>query len=394
MDFLKYFNEDAREPSMVDGRGIAQCMQELLNRKVEFKLKVDKAHTVPYTVQVESIGKDTCILAFQRALPPELLKGALFVGGFNMEGNAFETRMQFQERTAYLRYRFSMPERISKMERRAHTRLPFRPREKAHVTLRDGGIPGLGVSGSLLNVSSEGLAMRVDRIIRLDTGLRLSVNSSHFPPKKFFSSVRLEELPGIQVLDLRGITVHATEKSGILMLGLELQSPSADATRQLEDMLRLRTKLLTAKAPSSPGPSAGAPAPKGLPAPAAAAPRPLTVDAPASWDDPDVLNEGIPEDIPEDPGAQDPLLILQRRTLPLLILAPDEERGAQVAALLRERGFRRLAFTLQAATAPAGTVLVDAHPGANAEDGRIPAAEEGWETVGLKALDALAQARV
>lgn len=390
MEFLKYFKEDTREPFMDHPKGIQLCLQELLGRQVEFQLKVDKAHTIPYTVSVDKVGGDFCVLAFQRPLPHELLPGALFVGGFNMDGHAFETRMRFQERAAYLRYRFALPDRVSKVERRHFTRLPFRPREKAHVTLRDGGVPGLGVSGPLLNLGKDGLAMRVDRIIRLDTGLRLPLSASHFPAKKFFSSVRLEELPGVPVLDLRGFAIHATEKSGILMLGLTFQEPAAEAARLLADTLALRTKLLTAKPPAGVPASTPGPGPKGAPAPHPAA-TPHHVDAPAAWDAPDVLNEGLPEDTGTE-AELDPLVLLQRRTLPILVLSPDETRAAEVGAALEARGYRRLQFALQAPPKLGGLVVVDAHPGAEPGPDHALAHGTDWESGAFAFLDQRARA--
>lgn len=370
--------------------GIRDCFQELQNRKIEFKLKVDKAQTVPYTVMVDQLEKEACVLTFQRPLPPELLKGALFVGNFQMEGHNFQAHVKFVDRSAYLRYRFTFPEKVSKMERRKAPRLPFRPREKAFVTLRDGGVPGLGASGPLLNLGSLGLAMRVDRVIRLDTGLRLAISGGHFPPDKYFSAVRLEELPGLPSLDLKGFAVHATEKGGILMLGLLFQEPPSEIARQLEEVLKLRTKLLAAKGPSL-GPSDSAPAALRK----APGPAPTALEAPASWDAPDVLNEAPPDDSGEGTAEDlDPLRLLQRRCLPLLLVAPEPEQSQELAAWLREHGYRRLGFAPKAGVnVPPGTLVLDPLNPAQPDHLPLPALE-AWDRDLLPLLDQRAQERV
>lgn len=356
MEFLNLFNADAREPSMEDPKGIRACIQEMKTRDLEFKLKVDKAQTVPYTVQIDQLQADGVLLAFQRPLPPELAKGALFLSNFQMEGQNFQFPTKFQGRTAYLRYLFSWPERILKLERRNFPRLPFRPREKAEASLRDGGVPGVGVSGPILNLSRQGVALRVDRVLRLDNGFRLSVNNSHFPPGKFFGLVRLQDLPGLPRVDLRGFVVHATDKGGVLLLGLTFQETDGEAIRQVEECMKLRAKLQQAKAPvvASPAPT-GSKKPVVQPA--------IHVDAPVSWDSPEVLNENPPEGT-EDAAAldQDPLRILLRRTLPLVIKAPNPEAAEPLARWLRERGYLRL--TQSAADAhDADTVVLNTHPG-------------------------------
>ncbi len=389
MDFLKHFSDDAREPVMVHAGGIRACMQELLNRAMEFKIKVDKAQTVPYTVRVDKLEKETCLLVFQRPLPPELISGALFVGNFQMEGHNFQTRIKYQGREAYLRYRFGIPEQISKLERRKTTRLPFRPREKAYVTLKDGGVPGLGAAGPLLNISQDGLAMRVDRVLRLDNGLRLPISGSHFPAGKVFSNVRLEELPGLASLDLPGFAIHASDRGGILMVGLQFQEPAGDQARQLEEMLKLRAKLLAAKGPSVGGAEGANVA---LRKSGEAAKGPGVVEVPASWDDPALLQENPPEEtgIPQDDG--DPLHVLQRRVLPLLVLGPSEEASAPLAAWLRERGYRRLAFAQErpASLAP-GTLVLDLREPPDSIQGQIPVgAPESWERELLGRLDPVA----
>jgi hypothetical protein len=384
LEFLNLFNADAREPSMEDAKGIRACIQEMKTRDLEFKLKVDKAQTVPYTVQIDQLQADGVLLAFQRPLPPELAKGALFLGNFQMEGQNFQFPTKFQGRTAYLRYLFTWPERILKLERRNAPRLPFRPREKAEAGLRDGGVPGVGVSGPILNLSRQGVAIRVDRVLRLDNGFRLSVNNSHFPPGKFFDLVRLQGLPGLSKVDFRGFVVHATDKGGILMLGLTFQETEGEAIRMVEECLKLRLKLQQAKAPSGAEPATpGSKKAGGSPS--------VPKEAPISWDSPEVWNENPPESTEEAASLdQDPLRILLRRTLPLVIEAPSPEAAEPLTRWLRERGYLRLT---QSATDShdADTVVLNTRPGvAPGRNTLVVPPPEMWERDLVPQLEKLA----
>lgn len=388
MEFLKLFNEDAREPFMENAGGIRSCMQEIKARDLEFKIKVDKAHTVPYTVQLDQFQPQGMLLAFQRPLPPELARDAVFIANFQMEGHNFQFPFKFQERSAYLRYLFTWPERIMKLERRKALRMPFRPREKADVNLRDGGVPGIGVSGPLLNLSRQGVALRVDRVLRLDNGFRLGVNNSHFPPGKFFDSVRLQELPGLPKLDLKGFVIHATEKGGVLLLGIAFQETEGDAIRQLDDCLKLRTKLQQAKSaiaipPADPGSKK------------AGSPRPAAPDAPMSWDSPEVLNENPPEETETSSSIDlDPLRVLLRRTLPLVIEAPSPEAAEPLARWLRDRGYLRLSQSA-AHTHPATVIVLDTNPeNTPGKHSLIVPPPEAWERTLIPLLEQRAFERI
>lgn len=387
LEFLNLFNADAREPFMEDPRGIRACLEQIKLRDLEFKMKVDKAHTVPYTVQIDQLQPEGVLLAFQRPLPPELARDALFLANFQMEGLNFQFPIRFQERKAYLRYLFTIPERIFKLERRKTPRLPFRPREKAEVNLRDDGVPGLGVSGPLLNLSREGVAIRVDRVLRLDNGLRLSVNSGHFPPAKFFGLVRLQGLPGLPQLDLRGFVVHATEKGGVLLLGLNFQHGDGDTGKLLADCLKLREKLLQVKSSghSEPaGPGAGKAGSK-------PAPRPATLDAPASWDSLEVLTEAPPEEA--EATDLDPLRQLLRRTLPLVINAPSPEAAEPLLLWLRSHGYWRLSLK-GVGPQPPNAVSLETEPGftPGTESLAVPP-QDAWERDLRPQLDHLAGQR-
>lgn len=373
---------------MVDSKGIRACLEAMKKHDLEFKVKVDKAQTVPYTVQIDQFQAEGMLLAFQRPLPPELAKGALFLANFQMEGLNFQFPTKFQGRTGYLRYLFTWPERILKLERRLTPRLPFRPRENSEANLRDDGVPGLGVSGPLLNVSREGVAIRVDRVLRLDNGLRLSVNGSHFPPGKYFGLIRIQGLPGLPQLDMKGFVVHATEKGGILLLGLSFQQLEGDAPRQLEESLKLRAKLLQAK--SSPASDASSPIAKksGEPQPA----RVATIDAPASWDSNEVLNEAPPEDLAAQ--DQDPLRLLLRRTLPLVIAGGTPEVAEPLTLWLKEHGYRRLC--LEGSVPPPGdAIILDTRPGFTpGQDSLAVPPQDAWDRELLPLLEQRAAERI
>src|SRR5208283_5666429 len=110
----------------------------------------------------------------------EMPAGAPFRMLFAVDDQRFEGLISLFGREGYLQYGFHLPASLVQADRRRHPRSPFRPRENAYVIAQDAGLPGLGLAGPLVNISLGGLSMRVDRVLRMEDGMRLPVNSALF----------------------------------------------------------------------------------------------------------------------------------------------------------------------------------------------------------------------
>ena len=167
---------------MEDPHVMQDALRMLFEAESEFPIKVEGTSTLPYTSRIQGLdfanGQFTLRLA--RPLPHEMMGGALFRIVFAVEDQRFEGLITFIGREAYLQYRFQLPTHLIHADRRRHKRFPFRPRENAYVIAQDSGIPGMGLAGPLVNISQGGFALRVDRVLKLDDGMRLPPNTALF----------------------------------------------------------------------------------------------------------------------------------------------------------------------------------------------------------------------
>lgn len=300
---------------------LREAFQQLFDAETEFPIQVEGTHTLPYFATIQSMDWDQgrLVLKLVRPLPHELLLGAVFHFLCTAGEQRYEGFLVYRGRVGYLRYDFEPPSYLVLSDRRTHRRYPFRPRESAYVILQDSGIPGLGVAGPLVNIGLGGLALRVDRILRLDTGVRVPPATSLFDRGKGFTRVRIQDLPKLHLLETRGVSAHAHERGAEVILGLHFTGLEPSEEAALQEALDLRERLMRGGAGVKP--EGGAVAlregeGKGpLPAPA--------------------------EPVPAEPARHLQRALRRRAALAALVAPPGPARD-RVEARLRETGFLRL----------------------------------------------------
>lgn len=236
-----------------------ETLARLRDTETEFPIKVEGTSTLPYTSQIEHILPATgeLILKLVRPLPHELLSGAVFRMVFAMEDQRYEALITYGRRESYLHYRFSMPDQLTHSDRRRYKRYPFRPRESAYVIASDGGIPGLGIAGSLANIGVGGFCMRVDRVLRLEDGLRVPVNTALFERGASFPRIRIQDLPLMPLLEVAGWITHTSDRGEGILLGFNFGELPEGLAKGLAESLAFREKMFHGR--SGPLPSESSP---------------------------------------------------------------------------------------------------------------------------------------
>jgi hypothetical protein len=257
-----------------------------------------------------------------------MLAGALFQITFAVENQRFEGIISLLGRDGYLQYGFQLPPSLFQADRRHHPRFPFRPRENAYVIAQDATVPGVGVAGPLVNISLDGMAMRLDRALRMDDGVRIPVSSALFERGKAVSRFRVQDLPLLHLLEGRGISAHVSERGSELILGMSFIGMSLEEETALGRCLDFRGKMYRGGQP--PRDEAGT-----------GSPRPGRV-RPAGQDD-----EPNPESTPEPTAPQAPmevtvLLRLQRRVARVVLVMAEGPVRQGIQAQLRRSGYHRL----------------------------------------------------
>nr|WP_320132796.1 PilZ domain-containing protein [uncultured Holophaga sp.] len=318
----------SRETPIEDPKLIAGCLDALRDEATEFPIKVEGTSTLPYASIISAIDKERGSIALKlvRPLPHELAVGATFRMVFSVGGQRFEALTRFQGREGYLQYLFSRPTQLFYSDRRRERRFPFRPRESAYIIAQSSPLLGLGMAGPLANLSMGGLALRLDRLLRLEDQMRLPVHTGSLDAGLVLDRVRLQDLPKLPVLELRGRVAHLSAKGDEVFLGIEFGALSVEETAALAACLEFREKVSRGSGlPNSPSPKSGL--------------QPGRTEAPAPGE------EGAPDPLDEAPELEEtdsPLLTLQRRTLRvgLIMLASGDREG--VLGLLRHHGYLRV----------------------------------------------------
>lgn len=322
-----------RDEPIEDPALIREAIRSLQASETEFPIKVEGTSTLPYASVVRTVdwADGILLLKLVRPLPHELMKGAVFQALFAVEDQRYQALIVFQGRAEYLQYRFTFPTVLTHSDRRRGKRFPFRPRESAYVSAQDGGFPGLGVTGALANISMGGLALRVDRVLKLDDGLRLPPSTALFERGRTFPRIRVLDMPKLPILEVSGAVAHITEKGSELILGFAFTHLTEDTARQLQDALDFREKAFRASA--SPLADSGRGGAAARPADREASPAGDTAVSPSA--DPG------PATSPLFAGA-DPLHLLARRSAPLMLAVGEGSLRDCILGFLRLHGYHRV----------------------------------------------------
>lgn len=319
---------------LTDPAELQEALHAMMEADSEFSIKVEGTSTLPYASHIQSLDPAVghFILHLVRPLPHELLSGAVFQMLFTVEEQRYEGLITFVGREAYLQYRFALPVRVRYADRRSQVRHPFRPRESAYVIAADGRFPSVGVAGPLVNIGLGGLAMRVDRVLQLDTGLRIPPNTALFERGLSFPRIRIQDLPRLPFLELHGRVAHATERGSEVLLGFAFGDLSEDLLVQLSDSLTYRERIFRSSGRAALRTSDGSndEAPR---APSESKPQASSAD------------EGA-HDLPGLSGGEsqstDPLVILQRRMKRILLVAQNPDLVRRFRMVVQLGGYVRL----------------------------------------------------
>ena len=329
MNRLKPGKPDGRGTPIEDPTVMRDALQMLFEAEAEFSIKVEGTSTLPYAsrVQLLQFQQGTFVLKLVRPLPHEMLEGALFRMLFAVDEQRFEGIISLIGRDGYLQYRFHLPASLIQADRRRHQRFPFRPRENAYVIAQEAGIPGIGVAGPLVNVSMGGLALRVDRALRMDDGVRVPVNSALFERGKGFPRLRIQDLPLLRLLEGRGISAHASERGSELILGMSFVGMRLEEETALARSLGLREVMYRGGQPLRPDGASG----QGRPAGPRGEPG---EDGEPALEEIDPGAAAVPQEITA-------LVRLQRRTTRLVLVMASGPLRESIQELLRRQGYHR-----------------------------------------------------
>ncbi len=344
--FMAMFGSKKTKPS--EGSELALAYLEDAQRVRAPLLLVDaRDREVPTTLV--SVMEDKVILAPQGALTVD--KGASLSLVLVLEGLRFKMATKLLE-TKQGSATVELPSEIVLAERRKRPRARINAREGATVTALTGLFDGVGITGTLENISETGFSVRVDRAMEVKTQRKMHMGPNLMPPGQALMLVKLAKLPKCPTLELEGTVIHLDAAQG-LVIGIAFEKGKEGLLAPVRSLVAGRTGAIPTTVPpkarrlAEPEPREEAePAPKPAPkkepeavptppppAPEAAAPPPAPVLPPVPA--PAAPVPVAPEPPPPPPVPDErsnALLRVKKRARGLLLAMPG---GAEREALVQ-----------------------------------------------------------
>ena len=318
--------KEGRGTPIEDPQVMQDALRLLFESEREFSIRVEGTSTLPYAARVQSLAFDdgSFSLRLVRPLPHEMPIGAEFRMLFAVADQRFEGSIALRGRDGYLQYGFRLPASLMEADRRLNRRFPFRPRESAYVIAQDAGLPGIGVAGPLVNLGMGGLALRVDRALRLDDGVRIPVHAARFERGQGFTRFRAQDLPRLPLLEGRAVAAHVSEHGPELILGLTFVGMGLEEETALFRSLEFREQMYRGgqRMEGAAG-AAGGPAREAVP---------------------EIEEPPAPQAEPQPDPVATVMLRLRRRTTRVVLVMAETPLRAELAGRLRQQGYHRLEF--------------------------------------------------
>lgn len=303
-----------------------------------------------------SVMEDKVVVAPQGALTVD--KGGAVSLLFIQEGLRFKAPTRLLEAkpgSATL----EVPSSIALAERRKKSRARLNPREGATVTVLTGLFDGVGMNGTIENISESGICVRVDRAMDVKTQRKMHMGANMLPVGQPLMLIKMAKLPKCPTLELGGTVAWLDASQGVL-LGIAFEPGKEGMLGSVRSLVAGRAGAIPTSVPPkarrqseaareeeqekyTPKPTAKKepePAPKVEPAAAEVAPtppEPPPPPAPAASPEP----APAPEATPPDDRSQ-ALLRVKKRARGLLLAMPAGSERDALATFLSGDGYGRV----------------------------------------------------
>jgi len=260
-----------------------------------------------------------------------------------------------------------LPGTIVLAERRKKPRARMNQREGASVTALTGLFEGIGLTGTIENISEGGMCLKVGRAMNVKTQGPMHMGPNLLSPGEPFMLIKLTKLPKCPPIELSGTVTHVTPESGTLLVGYSFETGKDSLLSPVKALVASRSSGVPTSVPpkarrlpepkqepgeppielASPRPAAKKePEPPPVaPTPPPPAPPPPVTESPAS--PPRPVADPQPE--PFDPSNRgSALLRMKKRPRGILLAMPEGPDRDALAAFLTADGYGkvRVAATL------------------------------------------------
>ena len=346
-----------KKPKPSEGSELVLAYLEDAQRvRVPLLLVDHRGREVPATFV--SVMEDKVIVAPQSALTVD--KGGEINLLFIQEGLRFKAPTRLLE-TKPGSATLEVPSSIALAERRKRPRARLNPREGATVTVLTGLFDGVGMNGTIENISETGLCVRVDRAMDVKTQRKMHMGANMLQVGQPLMLIKMVKLPKCPTLELGGTVAYLDASQGLL-LGIAFEPGKEGMLGSVRSLVASRAGAIPTSVPPkarrqseaareeeeekyTPKPTAkkeAEPEAKTEAEPAAAVvvlapPEPPPVPTPVATPEP----APAPESLPVDDRSQ-ALLRVKKRARGLLLAMPAGAEREALATFLSGDGYGRV----------------------------------------------------
>lgn len=332
--------------------------EEIQRLRVSLSIVDGRGRAVP--AALGSVSDERLVVSPQGPLTVD--KGASLDLFFILDGLRFKASTKLLENKPGL-VALDLPSGISLAERRKKPRARLNSREGATAIALTGLFDGVGLNGSIENISEGGLCIRVEKVMEVKTQRKMHMGANVLAVGQPLMLIKLNKLPKCGPIELAG-TVAWVDASQGLLVGITFEKGKESLLGPVRSLVTSRTTAIptsvpvktrrTQEAPPEPEEPYQRPVPKREPEPeepmAQAAPgNQAAPEAPA----PEAKSAPEPKPAPEpEPGPATPahapderslaLLRVKKRSRGILLAMPAGPDRDAVAAFLSEDGYGRV----------------------------------------------------
>jgi len=243
-DFFKKVPETEldRRQSLRDTDQILAWLEELHRLGTVVELECSDSDLTPVQAKVRTVVEEAgiCSFAFKWKPVKELIPGQRVRLVFAMDRQRFQADLVYQGRGNYLEYRFGLPTAIYRAERRDSVRVKMRPRDELTATVLQGFFEGLGLTGTLLDLSRGGCSLALRQAIQIKDQKRLAINANLLLPGTPLVLVRLPNLPHLAQVECGGFLCSIRPGCEGVIVGLRFEGMGVPETMILNHFLHER----------------------------------------------------------------------------------------------------------------------------------------------------------
>jgi len=269
---------------------------------------------------------------------------------FHLDGLRFKATGRIQESKAGS-LTLDLPTSIELAERRKKPRTRLNQREGATAIALTGLFEGIGLTGTIDNISNGGMCLKVGRAMNVKTQGPMHLGSNLLTVGQAFMLIKLSKLPKCPLIELGGTATHVAAEGGMLSVGIAFEPGKDSLLAPVKAFVSTRSSAIPTSVPpkvrrsqeAEPDPAEPSielaparPAPKKEPEVPVPIPDPVAPPAPG----PDLPAQAhVVPPTPEAHGRGSALLRVKKRTRNLLLAMPEGPDRVALAAFLTADGY-------------------------------------------------------